>query len=128
MRPRKNSILTMLLGLLLVASAAGMAQTPTQGDQKAKTETCCSMDSCCCNNDSCPMKEDGATTTDAKDGCCGDSCKMKEDGKDHADHPGCCGDSCNMKHDAKNHDAKKHDGKHDCCNIKNKSKTKQKAA
>jgi hypothetical protein len=107
MRPRKNSILTMLFGLLLVVSAAGMAQTPTQGDQKAKAETCCSMDSCCCNNGSCPMKEDGATTADAKHDC--------------------CGDSCNMKHDAKKHDAK-HDGKHDCCNIKNKSKAKQKAA
>ena len=110
MKTRKNSILAMLLGLLLAVSAAGMAQDPAQGDQSKKTETCCAMDSCCCNNGSCPMKED----TDAKDGCCGDSCNMKaEDSKNHSDHPGCCGDSCK-------HDAKKHDAKASCCNMKHK--------
>jgi hypothetical protein len=101
MKPLKNSIPTMLLGLVLVVSAAGMAQTTTQGDQNQKAETCCSMESCCCNNGSCPMKAEGTTDAGAK--TCGDSCKMK-------------------------HDEKKHDGKHDCCKIKNKSKAKQKAA
>ena len=36
MKPRKNTILIMLLGLLLVAFAAAMAQTPAQGDQKKR--------------------------------------------------------------------------------------------
>jgi hypothetical protein len=115
MKTRKNSMLTMLLGLLLAVSAAGMAQTPAQGDQDKKAEACCSMESCCCNNGSCPMKAEGTTSADAK--ACGDSCDMKN----HADHAGCCGGSCNMKDDAKK------DGKHDCCKIKTKSKGKQKA-
>ena len=79
MKPRKNTILVMLLGLLLFAFAAGMAQTPSQGDQKKKADACCAMDSCCCcSGDSCPMKENGATTADAakRDCCKGDSCKM----------------------------------------------------
>ena len=72
MKPRKQTILIMLLGLLLFAFTAAMAQTPAQGDQK-KTESCCAMESCCC--------------------CSGDSCdmKMKHDMKDHK------GDCCNMK-------------------------------
>jgi hypothetical protein len=150
MKPRKNTILIMLLGLLLVAFATGIAQNPSQTDQKTKTEACCSMDSCCCcNGDSCPMKEEGAANADAKHSCCsGDSCKMKTkaDMKNHSDDHeccSCCGDSCdmkmkgdanmkhdgNMKHDATmKHDSKSHKG--DCCNIKNKdkSKTKQKSA
>ena len=126
MKPRKNTILIMLLGLLLFAfTAAGVAQTPAQGDQK-KAEACCAMESCCCNGGSCPMKE-GASSAEAKDAdccCMGDSCDMKaKDGENHANHAACCDDSCKMKHDAKKHDAK-HDGKAECCKIKQKSKTK----
>ena len=123
MKPRKNIVLIMLLALLLTAFAVAMAQTPAQGDQK-KSEICCSMESCCCNGGSCPMKE-GATDAEAKEaGCCchSDSCEMKaKDGKDHA---GCCGDSCQMK----KHDTKDHGAKGECCKIKQKTKTKQKAA
>lgn len=124
MKSRKNTVLIMLLALLLTAFAVGMAQTPSQGDQK-KSEACCEMESCCCNNGSCPMKE-GATDGEAKAeaNCCGDSCEMKsKDGQNSADHPGCCGESCKMKHD------KKKDGaKGDCCKIKTKAKAKPKAA
>ena len=100
MKTRKNTVLIMLLALLLTAFAVAMAQTPAQGDQK-KSEACCSMESCCCNGDSCEMKA--------------------KDGKDHA---GCCGDSCQMK----KHDTKDHGAKGECCKIKQKDKTKQKAA
>ena len=133
MKPRKTTILVMLLGLLLFAFAAGMAQTPSQGDQKPKADACC-----CCSGDSCPMKEDGATTTTAAAGttakpdCCkGDSCKMKKKDMNHADDHeccGCCADSCEMdmkadgtmKHDMKDmkHDMKGH--KADCCKAKAK--------
>ena len=94
MKLRKNTVLIMLLGLLLVAFAAGVAQTPAQGDQKEKTEACCSMDSCCCKGDSCPMKEEGAANAEAKECCCcsGDSCEMKA--KDGANKTACC----DMKH------------------------------
>jgi len=139
----------MMLGLLLVAFAAAIAQTPSQTDQKKKTEACCSMESCC-NGDSCPMNAErtATTATDAKDGCCccsGDSCdmKMKDKMKNHADDHecgACCSDSCdtNMKHDAAmkhdmnmKHDMKSDGAKHECCNMKHKdmkSKAKQKAA
>lgn len=146
MRPRKNTTLIMLLGLLLLVFAVGTAQTqtPSQGDQKAKTESCCSSESCCCcSGDSCQLKTEGtaATTadtaakTDAKPDCCsGDSCKMKKKAMNHADDHeccGCCADSCDMKmkHDATmKHDANmKHDMKHDmkghkgdCCKAKAK--------
>jgi hypothetical protein len=90
----------MLFGLLLLAFAAGVAQTPSQGDQK-KADACCAMDSCCCcSGDSCPMKEDGAATTatdtvakpTAKPDCCsGDSCKMKKKEMNHPDGHECCG-------------------------------------
>lgn len=94
MKPRKKIILVFLLGLLLVAFAAGVAQTPAQGDQKEKAEACCAMESCCCNSGSCPMKENGATKAEAKDCCCctGDSCAMKA--KDDTKKGACC----NMKH------------------------------
>ena len=128
MKPRKNTILVMLLGLLLFAFAAAMAQTPSQGDQNKKADACCAMDSCCCcSGDSCPVKEDGA-----KPDCCkGDSCKMKKKDMNHADgHEccGCCAESCDMemkadgtmKHDMKDmkHDMKDHKG--DCCKAKSK--------
>lgn len=75
MKPRKITVLVMLLGLLLLAFAAGVAQTPSQGDQKKKAEACCAMESCCCSK--------------------GDSCKMHK----KANHA----DSCDMKHDMKDH-------------------------
>ena len=103
MKPRKITILVMLLGLLLLAFAVGVAQTPSQGDQKKKTESCCAMESCC-NGESCEMKKDGTANSEGKESCCdGESCNMK------------------MKHDAKKHDK---DAKADCCNIKNKKSKK----
>src|SRR6185369_8561362 len=110
MKPRKTTILVMLLGLLLLAFAAGMAQTPSQGDQKPKADACC-----CCSGDSCPMKTDDATAKadTAKPDCCkGDSCKMKQKDMNHADDHeccSCCADSCDM--DMKADGAMKHDMK-----------------
>ena len=99
MKPRKQTILIMLVGLLLFAFAAVMAQTPAQGDQKKPAEACCAMESCC-SGDSCEMKD-------------------KSDMKDHKD--ACCSESCDMsKHDAK-HDKKDHK---DCCKMKQKDKKK----
>src|SRR5262245_59020385 len=102
MKPRKQTILIMLIGLLLVAFAAVMAQdpqTPAQGDEKKKAEACCAMESCCSGN-SCEMKD-------------------KADMKDHKES--CCAESCDMsKHDAK-HDKKDHK---DCCKAKQKDKKK----
>ena len=149
MKPRKNTILILLLGLLLVAFAAVTAQTPAQGEQKKNAEACCSMESCCCcSGDSCKMHDAGTVAaadttakTDAKakhDCCSGDSCKTKKkaDMNHSEDHEccGCCADSCDMKmkHDAtmKHDPTMKHDMKGhksgDCC--KAKAKTTKKAA
>ena len=105
MKPRKNTILILLLGLLLVAFSAVAAQTPAQGEQKKNTETCCSMESCCTDT-SCEMKKEGEANAEGKHDCCGDSCDMK------------------MNHDEKmKHDK---DAKHECCNMKNKEKNKTK--
>ena len=85
MRISRKAILTLLLGLMLTASAVGMAQTTAQDPQK-NGEACCSMDSCCC--------------------CGGDSCDMKakHDAKNHAGKNSCC----NMKQkDAKDKDKNK---------------------
>ena len=73
MRSRKNTTLILVLGLLLTAFTAGIAQTPSQSDQKKATE------SCCCCADSCDMKmKDGASMKhDMKDHK-GDCCKMKQ--------------------------------------------------
>lgn len=101
MKPRKNTILVMLLGLLLSAFTAGVAQTPVQGDQKQKADACCATNSC-------PSKTDDAEC------CSGDSCKMKKKEMNHPDgHEccGCCADSCEM--DKKDH-------KTDCCKAKSK--------
>ena len=106
MKPRKNTILILLLGLLLVVFAAVSAQTPSQGEQKKNGEACCSMESCC-HDGTCEMKKDGTAKTEGKGSCCSDSCDME-------------------KHDAKmKHDK---DAKHDCCNIKNKDKNKTRKA
>lgn len=108
MKPRKNTILILLLGLLLTAFAVVSAQTPSQGDQKKKTESCCAMESCC-DKDSCEMKKEGETKAEGAEGkhdCCGDSCDMSKH-------------DANMKHDK--------DSKADCCNVKNK-KNKKKTA
>ena len=106
MKPRKYITLIMLLGLLLLAFAAGMAQTPAQGDQKKKAESCCAMESGCCNDGSCPMKKEGESSTEAKDSCCA-----------------CCEESCDMaKHDANMKHDKDHKG--DCCKMKQKDKKK----
>lgn len=103
MKPLKNLIPVILLGLLLVAFAAVSAQTPSQGDQKKKSESCCAMESCC-TGDSCEMKKDGETNAEGKHSCCnGESCDMKNHGE-------------KMKHE-------KH-GKGDCCNAKNKKNKK----
>ena len=101
MKPRKHIVLIMLVGLLLVAFATAMAQTPAQGqgDQKKPAEACCAMESCC-SGDSCEMKD-------------------KDDMKNHEGE--CCGESCDMsKHDAK-HDKKDHK---ECCKMKQKDKKK----
>jgi hypothetical protein len=104
MKSRKNTFLILLLGLLLVAFAAVSAQTPSQGDQKKKSESCCATESCC-SDDSCEMKKEGETNSEDKHSCCSESCDM-------------------MKHDAKmKHDK---DAKTDCCNIKDKNKNKTK--
>ena len=80
MKLRKQTILVMLFGLLLLAFTAVVAQTPAQGDQK-KAESCCAMDSC-------PMKTDGA---EAKSDCCkADSCDMKDKKHDMKDHTADC--------------------------------------
>jgi hypothetical protein len=133
MKPNKSILLVLLVGLLLALFAVAMAQNKSQSPTKSEA-SCCSMDPCCCNSDSCPMK-DGATASDAKDGCCccsGDSCDMKahDKMKNHAEGSGCCccsGDSCDMKdhENMKNHAS----GKECCCDGKHKdSKAKQKAA
>lgn len=114
MKFHKSTILIALLGLLLVAFVAVMAQqAPAQSDQKKQSEACCAMDSCCCKGDSCPLKKEGTTNAEAKDECCccsGDSCDMEKHAqhskKDHSADGSCC----NMKHkDMKRKETKKQD-------------------
>jgi len=84
MNPRKNTFLILLLGLLLVAFSAVAAQTPSQGEQKKKTESCCQMESCC-TDDSCDMKKHDAKMKhdkDAKGECCNMKNKDKNKKKD----------------------------------------------
>lgn len=142
MKPHKSTILIMLLGLLLVAFVAVMAQqTPQGGEQKKPAEACCAMESCCCKGDSCALKQEGAETAEGKEGCCGDSCKLHhsdaannpetaknsnpENAKhDPAAHAGCCVESCNMvKHEK--HDGKTHSPDGSCCKMKQKDAKKQ---
>ena len=79
MRPRKNTTLILVLGLLLTAFTAGVAQTPPQTDQKKAPESCCSMESCCCcSGDSCDMKmKHDAKMRDHKSDCCNAKLKAK---------------------------------------------------
>ena len=145
MRPHKSTILIMLLGLLLVAFAAVMAQTPQQtGEQKKPADA--AMESCC-KGDSCSMKKEGADTGEAKEDCCADSCKHHQENAnknsndtakpkpenakgDAAGHPECCGESCDMsKHDManhENHDKKGHSADGSCCKAKQKDAKKVK--
>lgn len=77
MRSLKNTTLIFVLGLLLSAFSVVNAQTPSQGDQKKATE------SCCCCADSCDMKmKDDATMKHDMKGHKGDCCKMKQKAKD----------------------------------------------
>lgn len=80
MKSRKNTILILLLGLLLIAFTAVSAQTPAQGDQKKSAEACCSKESCC-NDDSCDMKkhdEKMKHDKDVKHECCNMKSKDKK--------------------------------------------------
>ena len=141
MRPHKSTILITLLGLLLVAFVAVMAQqTPQQtGEQKKQAEACCAMESCCCKGDSCAMKKEGAEAGEAKDGCCGESCKLHHENAknnnnetaknttnphDSAKHEDCCGESCDMSKHA-NHDKKTHKADGSCCKAKQKDAKKE---
>jgi len=141
MKPHKSTILIMLLGLLLVAFVAVMAQTPQQTGEQKKPAAEASMESCCCKGDSCPMKKEGAEAGEMKDGCCGDSCKLhhanaknnnnetaksnNENAKnDSSAHEDCCAESCDMsKHDK--HDMKTHSPDGSCCKMKQKDAKKQ---
>ena len=131
MKPRKSTVLVVLLTFLFAAFAIAMAQGTTrtagttQTDQKAKAESCCAEGAKCCAEDSCKHEANSCCKDGAE--CCkegAECCKNNAD-KDHAD---CCGESCEMKakHDAKaKHDPKKHG---ECCKIKSKDgKTKTKA-
>jgi hypothetical protein len=144
MKPRRNVILPLLVGLFLLVFVVGLAQTTNQKttDQTKLAESCCAMDSCCCHGDSCAMKQGEQKDSAKAEGCCccGDSCdmKMKHDQKNHAATEGCCGDSCHMKMtsekkshsadhksccaaaaapgaDATKHNMKNHDAKQGCC-------------
>lgn len=135
MKTRKSTILIMLLGLLLVAFVAVMAQqTPQTGEQKKHAESCCAMESCCCKGDSCAMNKEGAETAEAKEGCCGgDSCKLHHANANNnatantdnkAGHEGCCAESCDMsKHEG--HDKKTHKADGSCCKMKQKDAKKE---
>lgn len=118
MKPRRNVILPLLIGLFLLVFVVGLAQTTNQKttDQTKQAESCCAMDSCCCHGDSCAMKQSEQKESAKAEGgcCCGDSCdmKMKHDQKNHAAIEGCCGDSCHMKMTA---EKKTHSADHKSC-------------
>ena len=131
MKPRKSTVLVVLLTLLLAAFAIAMAQGTTQTDQNKKAESCCAEGANCCAEGSC---KDEAN----HESCCKEGAECCKEGAEYCKkHESCCGESCdanahhgaNAKHDAKGkHDSKKHG---ECCKIKNKdakAKTKQKAA
>jgi hypothetical protein len=127
MKPRKSTVLVVLLTFLLAAFAIAMAQGTqggTQTDQK-KAESCCAEGAKCCAEGSCKHEDKSCCKEGAE--CCkeGAECCKNHADKDHAD---CCGDSCEMDanamHDAKGkHDPKKHG---ECCKAKNKDAAKTK--
>jgi hypothetical protein len=128
MKPRKSTVLVVLLTFLLAVFAMAMAQGTTQTDQKKQAESCCAEGAKCCAEGSC--KHEGNSCCKEGAECCkeGAECCKTDADKNHAD---CCGDSCEMKgkHDAKAHDPKKHG---ECCKVKTKDtkdagKTKTKA-
>ena len=128
MKPRKSTVLVVLLTFLLAAFAIAMAQGTTQTDQNKKAESCCAEGAKCCAEGSCKHEANSCCKEGAE--CCkeGAECCANHANKDHAnkDHANCCGDSCEMKanHDAKaKHDPKKHG---ECCKAKSKDKTKTK--
>lgn len=114
MKPRKTTLLIALIALILAAFAVGMAQGPTQTDQKKKAESCCAEGAKCCAEGSCKEHEN-------KEGENKDGAK-----KEHAD---CCGDSCELD-DARSGDTAKAKHKHgeggECCKAKQKEKSKPK--
>ena len=121
MKPRKSTVLVVLLTFLLAAFAiamGGQGTTGTQGDQKKKAESCCAEGTkCCAEGTSC--KQEGESCCKEGAECCkeGAECCKKDGDKDHAS---CCGDSCELggKHDANmKHDPKKHG---ECCKVKAK--------
>jgi hypothetical protein len=125
MKPRKSTVLVVLLTFLLAAFAIAVAQGTTQTDQKKKAEACCAEGANCCAEGSC--KE--AAKSCCKEGaeCCkeGAECCANHANKEHA---ACCGESCDLNAKADGtakHDPKKHG---ECCKMKNKDakgKTKQ---
>jgi hypothetical protein len=130
MKPRKSTVLIVLLTFILAAFALAMAQGSTQTDQNKKAESCCAEGEKCCAEGSC--KHDGAEARSCcKEGaeCCkegAECCKKESADKDHA---ACCGESCELggKHDAKHDGKTKHDPKKhgECCKVKTKDgKTK----
>ncbi len=118
MKPRKSTVLIVLLTFLLAAFAIAMAQGTTQTDQKKKAESCCAEGAKCCAEGEC-KHEDKSCCKDGAE-CCKDGaeCCKADANKDHAD---CCGESCEMKahHDSAKakHDPKKHG---ECCKAKSK--------
>jgi hypothetical protein len=117
MKPRKSTVIVVLLTFLFAAFAIAMAQGTTQTDQKKKAESCCAEGAKCCAEDSCKHEANSCCKEGAE--CCkeGAECCKTDANKDHAD---CCGDSCEMKgkHDEKaKHDPKKHG---ECCKVKTK--------
>ena len=125
MKPRKSTVLVVLLTFLLAAFAIAMGQGTTQTDQKKKAESCCAEGANCCADGSCKDEAKSCCKEGAE--CCkeGAECCKHDANKEHA---GCCGESCELNHakgDAKaKHDPKKHG---ECCKVKTKDgKTKTK--
>lgn len=122
MKPRKSTVLVVLLTFLLAAFAIAIGsqdqKATTQTDQKQKAESCCAQGEKCCAEGSCKHEEANSCCKEGAE-CCkpGAECCAKHADKNHA---GCCGESCELdaKHDGTaKHDPKKHG---ECCKVKNK--------
>ena len=107
MKPRKSTLLVVLVALVLSVFAIAMAQGTTQTDQKKK-DSCCVEGAKCCAEGAESCKEGDAAESCCKDGA--ESCEMHHS-KDEA------------KGDAK---AKHKHGEGDCCKMKQKDKAKAK--